>query len=259
MPNVLYFLQKNVTGRSRVRNINISPNWSQHKHILQKHNATDFIFEFGAGKTLAQNLYLSNVIDNQLIVDLNPMLDFELVEQSRKSLSSQLGLKHNSTISSKKDLLKYGITYRAPFNAENTDLEDGSLSACISTNTLEHIPPDSIKKIFIELHRTLKTSGIVSAKIDYSDHYAHTDKSISLLNYLKYSDSEWNKHNHSVHYQNRLRHFEYVDLFEMAGFTVIEETLEFAESNIPDEVVSLWNGYDESWKATAAHIVLKKS
>ena len=27
--------------------------------------------------------------------------------------------------------------------------------------------------------------------IDYSDHYAHTDKNISLLNYLKYDSKRW--------------------------------------------------------------------
>ena len=51
---------------------------------------------------------------------------------------------------------------------------------------LEHIPKDSIKKIFIELRRILKKDGVVCATIDYTDHYAHTDKNIGLLNFLSY-------------------------------------------------------------------------
>ena len=90
---------------------------------------------------------------------------------------------------------------KAPYDAANTDLKNKSLDASISTNTLEHIPHKDIVNIFTELRRTLKDNGVVSLSIDYSDHYAHTDKKISLLNFLKYDDKTWNKFNHKHHYQ----------------------------------------------------------
>ena len=67
---------------------------------------------------------------------------------------------------------------------------------------------------FSELYKKLKDKGIVSLIIDYSDHYAHTDNNISLLNFLKFSNHQWKRYNHKIHFQNRLRHYEYIDIFE---------------------------------------------
>ena len=146
------------------------------------------MFEFGAGKTLAQNLYMSDIIDEQVVVDLNPMIDWDRVDSVRRQLSNVVELKSDKKIAVQQDLVNYGIKYRAPYDAANTDFDDKSLDACISTNTLEHIPEESIVAIFREL---IKDSGVVSANIDYSDHYAHTDKNISALNYLKFNAKDW--------------------------------------------------------------------
>lgn len=257
--SALYFLQKYVTRRSKIGNLCISPIWDAHKKYLKQYSSTENIFEFGAGKSLAQNFFLSDIVTNQLVVDLNPMLDFELVNNVRNQISKIVTLKSHCEINSLVELTSYGIEYKAPYDASKTDLTDKSLSACISTNTLEHIPKESITAIFSELYRTLKDDGIVSAKIDYSDHYSHTDKSISLLNYLRFDKETWKKYNHNCHYQNRLRHYDYVDLFKGCGFVVIEEELSYAEDNIPPELLEAFKGEDETWCATSSHIVLKKS
>ena len=258
-PSALYFLQKYVTGRSRIGRLQISPIWEAHKSYLNQYSATDNIFEFGAGKSLAQNLFISDIATNQKVVDLNPMIDLGLVENVRSQISELVVLKSQSKISSLDELSLYGIEYLAPYDASKTDFTDKSLSACISTNTLEHIPKDSIEAIFSELFRTLKDDGIVSAKIDYSDHYAHTDKSISLLNYLKFDEKTWKKYNHNCHYQNRLRHYDYVEIFNRCGFVVIEEDLSFSEENIPAEIAESFRDKDATWCATSAHLILKKS
>ena len=258
-PSVLYFLQKYVTGRSKIGDLKISSIWEAHKKYLRNYIATEKVFEFGAGKSLAQNLFISDIVTNQIVVDLNLMLDFELVNNVRDQISKIVALKSQCQISSFDELKLYGIEYRAPYDASKTDLSDKSLSACISTNTLEHIPKDSIMAIFSELYRTLKDDGIVSAKIDYSDHYAHTDKSISLLNYLRFVENDWKKYNHNCHYQNRLRHYEYVEIFKSCGFVVIEEELIYAEEDIPTEIIEVFEGKDETWRATSSHILLKKS
>lgn len=256
--NLLYFLQKNITKRSRILNLNISENWQRHKRSLKKYNCTGHIFEFGAGKNLAQNLYLSDFVNSQLVVDLNPMIDLQLVETARELLKEKIDLKSDKVIGSVEDLLAYGITYKAPYDASNTDLDDKSLDACISTNTLEHIPKKSIFRIFNELHRVLKNEAIVSAQIDYSDHYSHTDPSISLLNYLRYTDKQWEKYNHRCHFQNRLRHCDYIEIFNACGFSVIEENIHYSEQEIPADIVAMNKGKSEDWAATSAHLILKK-
>lgn len=258
-PSILYFLQKNITKRSRINEIIISPTWKKHLEVLRKYNSNNFIFEFGAGKNLAQNLFISSVAKKQLVVDLNPMLDLNLVEKSRYLLSEKVPLKVNLKIETLEDLSKFGIYYKAPYDAANTDLKNNTLDACVSTNTLEHIPEHTIIKIFKELHRTLKGTGVVSLQIDYTDHYAHTDSKISLLNYLKYDDEKWRKFNHNCHYQNRLRHYDYIKIFKSLGFVIIEEHLEFKEKNIPLEIKKIFKNKNETWKATSSQIVLKKN
>ena len=259
MPSILYFLQKNVTKRSRIKSLKIDEIWERHKKSLVKYSATGLVFEFGAGKNLAQNIFLSDVVNQQLVVDLNSMIDLKLVNKARRLLSEIMQLRSNENIRSNSDLQKHGITYRAPYDAAKTDLKDKSIDACISSVTLEHIPKDSISQIFKELRRTLKDNGIVSATIDYIDHYAHTDSSIFLLNYLQFSDSEWEKYNHSCHYQNRLRHYDYKEIFQDCGFEIIEEVLRYQESKIPDKIKFLFKDKDSSWSATSAHFILKKT
>lgn len=258
-PRILYFLQKHVTKRSRVGTLNVSPIWQKHKYYLNKYNALGQVFEFGAGKTVAQNLFLSDAVCKQMVVDLNPMIDLDLVEAVRIQISKLVNLKSKIKIETVLDLASYGIEYRAPYDAAQTDFDEKSLDACISTNTLEHIPEESIISIFSELFRTLKDDGIISASIDYSDHYAHGDKTISMLNYLKFDQNRWKKYNHNCHYQNRLRHYDYLKIFKKCGFSVIEEELLFSAIDIPAELTEAFKNKDETWEATSAHIVLKKA
>lgn len=258
-PRILYFLQKYVTKRSRFEGLIISPIWEKHKKYLIKYRAKNFIFEFGAGKTLAQNLFLSDIVDKQLVVDLNDMIDLELVDNVRKQMHQSVALKSEVKIDSLEVLDQYGVHYRAPYDAAQTDLRDKSVDACISTNTLEHIPKESIISIFSELHRTLKNDGIVSATIDYSDHYSHTDKNISSLNYLRFDENSWKRYNHNCHYQNRLRHYDYLEIFGSCGFVVEEEELVYSESKIPAELSDAFRDKDETWMATSAHIILMKA
>ena len=255
---ILHFLQKYVTRRSRGKSVAFNPDWDRHKRSLIKHKATGVVFEFGAGQSLAQNLYLSSVVNKQIVVDLNPMLDFDLVQTSKDFLKRQNMLQLDSEVSNAKDLERYGIFYKAPFDARMTRLLDASIDACVSTDTFEHIPKDDILEILEELKRILKPGGIITSKIDYSDHYSHTDDSIGPLNFLKFSDYEWKRFNHKNHYQSRLRHFEYKKLFEDMGFEVTEELAEYSDEKIEDDLIIKFAGYPSEWSATHGYFVVKK-
>jgi SAM-dependent methyltransferase len=258
LASLLYFLQRNVTKRSRLDELSVSEIWIKHASSLEKYNVTNIVFEFGAGKNLAQNLFLSSFVSNQIVVDLNPMVELDLVETARNLLSTQCKLKVEKEIKTFEHLAEYGIEYRAPFDASDTDFQNSSIDACVSTNTLEHIPKEDIIKIFNELYRVLKPEGIVSAFIDYSDHYAHTDSSISHLNYLTFSDSQWKKYNHRVHFQNRMRHYDYLYIFDDCGFNIIEEEVIYREDNFPEKIDNKFVNKPKTVAATAAYVVLKK-
>lgn len=260
---LVFLLHKHLTKRAKKKVKAFSqsgahPNWQFHARNLEKYKCLSNIFEFGAGNHLAQNLYLSHLVEKQTLFDLHYMLDLDLVTSVIEALHSNGLLDRKLGIRSEKDLEKYGIFYKAPADAKCTGMDHGSIDACISTNTLEHIPPKELEKIFSEIYRLLKTGGICSIKIDYSDHYSHTDQSISKLNFLRYSQIEWERFNHSNHYQNRLRHNDFLNLFRSLNFKIIEESFVNCEDPIlfkPD------NSFLETpnWKALSGNFVLQKN
>lgn len=233
-PSMLYWLQRYATRRSVVKLTGIHKNWAFHRDALEGLGRVR-VLEFGAGKSLAQNLYLSQFCEHQTVVDLLPMMDASLVDSAAQQLT-KFGLAYYP-IKRAEDLEAYGITYRAPYDLIESDLENASFDACISTNTLEHIPRDQIVRIYEKLRRIVRAGGIISAVIDYSDHYAHTDKSISRVEYLRYDERSYRRHNHSCHYQNRLRHSDHIALLCGAGF-VIEQEQAAKYTDFPLDLVS---------------------
>lgn len=116
----------------------------------------------------------------------------------------------------------FHIEYKAPMDARKTDLDDESVDLVTSSNTLEHIPPEDISLILHECCRILKKGGIASFTIDYQDHWAYFDKSISVYNFLKYSPTQWKRYNPPLHFQNRLRHKDYLALINKTAFLIRE-------------------------------------
>ena len=60
-------------------------------------------------------------------------------------------------------------------------------------------------------------------RIDYEDHYAYSEHTLSPYNFLYYDDAAWEQFNPALHFQNRLRHSDYVALFAQAGLTLLAE------------------------------------
>jgi hypothetical protein len=117
------------------------------------------------------------------------------------------------------DLERFGVKYLAPHYVSPND---EPVDCSCSNEVLEHVPADQLAVLLKGLRAV--TMGLTTHSIDYSDHYARSDKSVSRLNFLRYSDQEWRPFNSGKQYVNRLRHSDYVRLFEEAGFTMLEES-----------------------------------
>ena len=78
----------------------------------------------------------------------------------------------------------------------------------------------------------MKGDGIAIHFIDLSDHFQHQDRSITSINFLRYSEAEWNRiAGNQFAYCNRLRASDYFALFKDAGFDVCRfETKEDEEA-----------------------------
>jgi hypothetical protein len=90
---------------------------------------------------------------------------------------------------------------------DNTDL-------VVSRFVLEHVPADNIVEIHDFLFSNLKSGSYVLHLISPSDHRAYNDSSLSLQDFLKYSEEEWNQIQTKFDYHNRLRLPQYLQLFE---------------------------------------------
>ena len=69
----------------------------------------------------------------------------------------------------------------------------------------------------------LQPNGRICFTIDYHDHYASADANIGFMNFYQFSEDEWRRFNPDMHYQNRLRHSDYVTLFEEEGWCIVEQ------------------------------------
>ncbi len=108
----------------------------------------------------------------------------------------------------------------------STSLEPGSMDLITSNNTFEHIPPEDLEAILRAFVRLTRSDGVGSHLTDLADHYAGFDRSITVYNFLRYSDGEWQKFNNRLQYQNRLRWSEYRSIIAESGWTLIDESVE---------------------------------
>jgi len=218
-----YFIQKHITKRSLINIEQISKLWLFHSESIKKNNIKNII-EVGAGKSLEQNIYISYVFNNsiaQTTIDIKKMIDFNLANQASEKISKILNLNNKGRIENFDQLRKlYNINYVVPSSLKNFKDSNKKFDMCISTNTLEHFTISDLNEYLIDLKSVLKTNGLVSSVIDYSDHYSHTDKNITSLNFLRYSNKEWNKYNNSYLFQNRLRHQDYIEKFNINGYKI---------------------------------------
>lgn len=118
------------------------------------------------------------------------------------------------------------IEYRAP--ADAGALQDPPLTYDIhvSRSVLEHVPRRDLARILLEAKRVLRRSGVLVHLVDFSDHFAHVDPTISSINFLRFSDGQWQRlAGNQFAYHNRLRADDFESLFRENGLAVAESRL----------------------------------
>lgn len=200
-------------------------------------------------------------------VDLNPYLSDKLVAESNQYLRqnkdevlklfgaraerAEFQKRFDQLMSFKGGLAEFlkltGVEYHSPADAARLRLPDGSIDFHISNTVLEHIPPKIISDILREARRVLAPGGLLIHFIDPSDHFSHDDGSITAVNFLRFSQREWDRWaGNQFMYHNRLRSREHLELFERAGVNVLKQ-----EKTIDDGALgALRNGFqlDDNFK-----------
>ena len=166
-------------------------------------------------------------------VDLNPYLKEELVREDvnyirnnadeitrmfgTRIYNDRLNTILNFTSSSYElsDLLEFcRIEHVAPVDASKLEIQSDYYDFYTSNVVFEHIPENSLKAILKEGNRLLKRDGIFVHRIDFKDHFSVSDRSISPIHFLQFSEEEWHKiAGNRYMYTNRLRIDDFCDLF----------------------------------------------
>lgn len=211
-----------------------------HLEALRRHGSRAIsdsqFYEFGAGWDLAIPFCLYALgVRSQILVDISKLARVELIDNTVEKLNRLNGEVSASHLGARPVPEKergawvpfleknYGIRYVAPCDARSTGLRGESVDCVTSTDTLEHIPEEDIRLILRECRRILRKDGVLSFVIDYQDHYWYCDRRITPYNFLRYSPDSWRWLNPSFHFQNRLRHKDYIRLAEEQGFAVVED------------------------------------
>lgn len=239
-----YFLQRNVSRRLPRSGADFdfhAATAARHLAALDRSRpgidrASLHCYEFGAGWDLIGPISMwAQGIDHQTVVDISPHVRLELVndtirrfaeERSRleQALATPLRAADASPVTSPGELAtRFGIAYLAPQDARTLPLADATVEFVSSTFTLEHIPHDDIAAILRETRRVMTPDGIISSLIDMQDHYNYVDSGVSVYNYLRYPAWRWRFLNPSLQWQNRLRHSQYLGLFQAAGFEIVSD------------------------------------
>lgn len=167
-------------------------------------------YEFGAGWDLVVPLVLAREgLRDQTLTDVRRLVRPELVADSAARLGLEAGL------------AALGITYLAPLDAMATGLPSGSFDLVTSTDTLEHVPREQLVPVLAESRRLLRPGGVLTARIDYRDHYAYGDPTISPFHFLRYGQRGWRRWNPPSHFQSRLRHGDHLRAIESAGLEIV--------------------------------------
>ena len=103
-------------------------------------------------------------------------------------------------------LHRIGIDYLAPADARNLPFDNDYFDAHVSYTVLEHIPRDVLRDIFIEAKRIVRPAGVILHNVDFTDHFSHSDRHISAINFLKFNECDYDRlAGNKFMYMNRLR------------------------------------------------------
>lgn len=125
--------------------------------------------------------------------------------------------------------LPLGINYFPYTNLIYEELNKPDI--VFSRFVLEHVTPGDLMAAHRKFKRELIPGSYIVHFISPSDHRAYDDKDLSLQDFLKYSEEEWNRIQTRFDYHNRWRLPQYLDLFKELEFEIVYLTYDVPPKN----------------------------
>lgn len=205
---------------------------------LDRHARSGRILEIGCGRDLHGSLVAAIRHGKRAIAfDVAPLADLALVNFTLAALGA-------GPVADLAELgPRYGVAYRVA--SDIVGIADGCDGA-ISTASFEHIPGPELRRLAGHLASTLPPGGVVSAEIDYRDHWSFLG-SVPPDHFYHLSDPAFAVLNSPRMFQNRLRHRDVSDLFRAAGFAIVaEQTTAMELSGAPAERAPRFAAYTDA-------------
>ena len=121
---------------------------------------------------------------------------------------------------------------------------------------LEHVNINIIPSYINDICRILKKGGYSVHRINLTDHLYAYDKSVSPKQYLKYPPAIWDLFfQNSVQYINRIPRSKWIDLFNKAGFELIEEEYENTDISGLRVAKQYLKFSEDDWKCTEQRLL----
>lgn len=217
-PNVigfgLYYFMQNIGSKATLgyKIKSTASSFEVVKRILEQVNynvESKNILEIGSGwvPVLPYLLILEGKANSVATYDVNEYYNSKEINELNSHFSEKFELKLEKH---KKYTLLKGVSYFPKTNIMSAKLRD--IDLVLSRFVLEHVTPEDLRSMHNYLFDNLKSGSMVLHLISPSDHRAYTDNSLSLQDFLKYNQEEWNQIQTKFDYHNRLRLPQYLKI-----------------------------------------------
>jgi hypothetical protein len=185
------------------------------------------VLEFGSGwvPVIPAMFHVAGA-DRLIVTDVERLMDSHTLDIAKRIVGSRLNelsdFLGTTDASLKTRLDEFHPTYIAPWMA--ADMPTASIDVLISRTVLEHVPVSELKSFLTQFRRLVRPGGAMCHIVDNSDHWEHHDKSLSRVNFLRFSDRDlwWQIGcRNPQSFQNRLRHSDYAAIFATTGWDIV--------------------------------------
>ena len=143
----------------------------------------------------------------------------DAIGQPREAVEQRLARIEGAT-SMKQMLDLANIDYVAPGDVMATGFPEGSIDLFFAYSVFEHIPMSVLRGFCREAGRLLRPgTGRLCVQFDCADNFSGFDKTLHPLDYLRYSDDEWNRlvNDRNRYHFNGIREQEFLDILKEDG------------------------------------------
>lgn len=226
--NQLYhFLQKKLKKNKIIFKINSSKkSFDNAMKILNDNNIQIYgknLLELGSGWAPIFPyffVYLGK-IKKVITYDINKHYDFKTNLKLNAYFNDHLNIKIPVNKNTKYNIPNTVVYYPHTNLTNETSFSDEKIDFIFSRNVLEHISPNDIYTMHDNFTKKISKPFYILHMISPSDHRAYSDFNLSIYDFLKYSEEEWNKIQTKFDYHNRLRLPQYLEIFKELNFEII--------------------------------------